>query len=397
MIINNIANINFGGGGGESAKLQEKSMTLSSATATIVPDEGYDGMTKVGVDATDYGQSKYDEGIAAVPLERGAYFSYMENGRYNIKPGQIYSGISDGILIIDVDIPNVQTIKTMTVTANTEDGKAPYFIYADDGYNAMEELVLTVNVPTSSKMEVPNGVKFGCSKEFDGNNYSVDNVSDFNSMFRYSEMSAITGIDTWNYASGTDFSYMFADSKVKEMNMSGFTFPQINKTFVGMFSDCSNLTSVKFPAMTFGSVEIWNTFFNCNNLTSVDMSQWNTINVTRFESMFNSSAMTVLDISSWDTTNCYLFQPFRNLDNLTNLIVSYKLFLSNEITSYNFWALPKWEGSVNTLQDALLDDRVTGTGKKILLCQKTYDVIPDSQKTLIENKGWTFQVKSETT
>lgn len=344
MIINNIANINFGGGGGSDLKLKDVQSASYTANGTysVLPDEGYDGMSKVNVEVN----------CPEPKPEQVKYGTYTKNGQFTLNPREGY---------------------------------------------VLSSAIITVNVPTSSKIEVPNGVKFGCTKEFDGNDYSVDNVSDFTNMFRYSEMSAITGIDTWNYSSGTDFSYMFADSKVKEMNMSGFTFPQINKTFIGMFNNCSNLTKVVFPAMTFGSVEIWNTFFNCPNITSVDMSQWDTTNVTRFESMFNSSAMTVLDISSWDTTNCYMFQPFRNLDNITNLIVSYKLFLSSEIKSYNFWSLPKWEGNVYNLQSALLDERVTGTGKTLLLCQKTYDAIPDSQKTAIENKGWTFNIKSETT
>lgn len=344
MIINNIANINFGGGGGSDLKLKDVQSASYTANGTysVLPDEGYDGMSKVNVE-------------------------------------------------VNCPEPKEEQSKSITITENGSTTVSP-----DDG-KVLSSVEIITNVASSGKIEVPNGVKFGCSKEFDGNNYSVDNVSDFTNMFRYSEMSAITGIDTWNYSSGTDFSYMFADSKVKEMNMSGFTFPQINKTFVGMFNNCPNLTKVVFPAMTFGSVEIWTTFYDSPNLTSVDISKWNTTNVTRFESMFKSSAMTMLDISSWDTTNCYLFQPFRTLNNLIYLYVSYKLFLSAEITSYNFWDLPNWQGGLDTLQDALLDDRVTGTGKSLLLCQKTYDLIPDAQKTAIENKGWTFNVKSNTT
>ena len=98
MIINNIANINFGGGGGgETAKLQKKSMTLSSATATIVPDAGYDGMTKVDVDATEYGTSNYNDGVLAQKAKL-TEINITENGTYTKEDG--YSKV-----IVDVKAP----------------------------------------------------------------------------------------------------------------------------------------------------------------------------------------------------------------------------------------------------------------------------------------------------
>ena len=49
---------------GTSCNLESKTETVTADTQTILPSSGYDGMSEVVVDATDYGQDKYDEGFA---------------------------------------------------------------------------------------------------------------------------------------------------------------------------------------------------------------------------------------------------------------------------------------------------------------------------------------------
>lgn len=48
--------------GQASVRLQEKSVTSDTATVEVTPDEGYSGMTKVSVDSSQYGQAQYQSG-----------------------------------------------------------------------------------------------------------------------------------------------------------------------------------------------------------------------------------------------------------------------------------------------------------------------------------------------
>lgn len=49
---------------GTSCNLESKTETVTADTQTILPSSGYDGISEVVVDATGYGQDKYDEGFA---------------------------------------------------------------------------------------------------------------------------------------------------------------------------------------------------------------------------------------------------------------------------------------------------------------------------------------------
>ena len=46
----------------EECNLQEATVVITADTQTAVPDSGYEGFSVVEVDATDYGQSKYQDG-----------------------------------------------------------------------------------------------------------------------------------------------------------------------------------------------------------------------------------------------------------------------------------------------------------------------------------------------
>ena len=48
--------------GQASVRLQEKSVSADTATVEVTPDEGYSGMTKVSVDSSAYGQAQYQSG-----------------------------------------------------------------------------------------------------------------------------------------------------------------------------------------------------------------------------------------------------------------------------------------------------------------------------------------------
>ena len=186
MIINNIANINFGGGGGgETAKLQKKSMTVSSATATVVPDAGYDGMTKVDVDATEYGTSNYNDGVLAQKAKL-TEINITENGTYTKEDG--YSNV-----VVDVKAPTEIDLKIGIKFSNSTFSAMPYTLICDSGVTNMSSMFSNCNNLTT----------------LDVSNFNTINVTDMNNLF-YSCYS-LKNLDVSNFDTSkvTDMSYMF--------------------------------------------------------------------------------------------------------------------------------------------------------------------------------------------
>ena len=83
MVIN-IANFNFGGdggGGGKPALLQEKTATIvQNGSQTITPDEGFDGMSSVQINAAITGDSS---AIDFSPIGYDAELSAELNAKWN--------------------------------------------------------------------------------------------------------------------------------------------------------------------------------------------------------------------------------------------------------------------------------------------------------------------------
>ena len=273
MIINNIANINFGGGGGgETAKLQKKSMTVSSATATIVPDAGYDGMTKVDVDATEYGTSNYNDGVLAQKAKLTEMY-ITENGTYT----------------------------------------------KEDGYS---NVVVDVKAPTET-VDLKTGIKFGDST-FSAMPFTLicdSGVTDMSSMF--SSCSNLTTLDVSNFETSnvSDMSFMFSScNSLKTLDVSSFNTINVTKMSY-MFQGCYSLKTLDLSNFNTINVTNMNYMFNgCRNLTTLDVSNFNTINVTNMDSMFNYCySLTTVKVINCDesTKNKILTQLQSDLSSYT--------------------------------------------------------------------------------
>lgn len=150
--------------GQASVRLQEKSVSSSTATVEVTPDEGYSGMTKVSVDSSQYGQAQYQSGytegqesvriqsksveitgdtqtitpdsgfdaMSSVTANAGTY----GEARYN-------EGHTEGYAEGQASV-TLQT-KSVEVVANGEQTVSP-----DSGYSGMSAVTLNVNVPTGS-------------------------------------------------------------------------------------------------------------------------------------------------------------------------------------------------------------------------------------------------------
>ena len=109
---------------GSTAKLEEKSVTISADTTYVLPSSGYDGMSAVTIDAEQYGQDNYDSGF-----DDGYTDGYSSGTSEGYDSGYT-SGHTDGV--------NEEKAKlsATTFTANTA------VTISDGGYSA-----ITVNVP----------------------------------------------------------------------------------------------------------------------------------------------------------------------------------------------------------------------------------------------------------
>ena len=247
MIID-LAKINFGGGGGgETAKLQKKSMTLSSATATVVPDAGYDGMTKVDVDATEYGTSNYNDGVLAQKAKL-TEINITENGTYTKEDG--YSNV-----VVDVKAPT-ETIdlKSGTKFAYSSFSAVPYTLICDSGVTDMSSMFSSCSNLTT----------------LDVSNFNTSNVTNMNNLF-YSCYS-LKNLDVSNFDTSkvTDMSYMFyICNSLTALDLSNFNTSKVtNMEF--MLSGCYSLTTLNLSNFNTSKVtSMIRIFYNCNSLTTV--------------------------------------------------------------------------------------------------------------------------------
>lgn len=223
MIINNIANINFGGGGGgETAKLQKKSMTLSSATATIVPDAGYDGMTKVDVDATEYGTSNYNDGVLAQKAKL-TEINITENGTYTKEDG--YSNV-----VVDVKAPTETVdLKTGIKFGNSSFSDVPFTLICDSGVTDMNNMFYNCSYLTTLNLS----------------SFNTINVTNMGSMFYFCGNLKTLNLSNFNTSNVTSMSNMFNGcNNLTTLDLSNFNTSKVSN-MSRMFRYCVNLTTVK--------------------------------------------------------------------------------------------------------------------------------------------------------
>ena len=222
MIID-LAKINFGGGGGgETAKLQKKSMTVSSATATIVPDAGYDGMTKVDVDATEYGTSNYNDGVLAQKAKL-TEINITENGTYTKEDG--YSNV-----VVDVKAPTETVdLKTGIKFGNSTFSAMPFTLICDSGVTNMLEMFVYCTKLTT----------------LDLSNFDTSNVTNMGSMFQ--GCTSLTSLDLSNFNTSNveSMGYMFYYCRsLTSLDLSNFNTSKVG-SMSSMFYACNSLTTVK--------------------------------------------------------------------------------------------------------------------------------------------------------
>ena len=298
MIID-LSKINFGGGGGgETAKLQKKSMTVSSATATVVPDAGYDGMTKVDVDATEYGTSNYNDGVLAQKAKL-TEINITENGTYTKEDG--YSNV-----VVDV--------KALTETVDLKTG----IKFGDSTFSAMPFTLICDSGATDISF-----LFFKCKNltTLDVSNFNTINVTDMNYMFNGCGNLTTLDLSNFNTSNVTNMSAMFYEcTNLKTLDVSNFNTSKVTNMSY-MFNICNKLTTLDLSDFNTSNVtDMGDMFFYCTNLKTLDLSNFNTSKVTNMDSMFyGCDSLTTVKVINCNeaTKNKILTQLQTNMSSYT--------------------------------------------------------------------------------
>lgn len=264
----NLATIDFSGvSSGPSAKLQEKTATilLTDTTTEILPDEGYDGMSKVTV---NHG-----------PVQEQVEQTITANGIHKIIPSEGYDAMIR--CVVDVNVPDKVIPAQWDGTPDTElvsslgwpqssyDNYPVTWMKYDNDKHKVSEYDKTYEATgthykdtqmTYAKMQTLNG---DCSKYFREcenlkaiPDFDFTNVTKSDFMFyKDTSLEFLPALDLKNITSATNmFAICSSLTILPKLNLSGV------QNMKAMFQRCSNLKYV--PDFDFSSATNLTSFYS---------------------------------------------------------------------------------------------------------------------------------------
>lgn len=422
-------------------KTQQKNITLTKDIETVTPSTGYDGLTKVGIDATFYVKTKRDEGYAEghlqgktegieegynqgyadgkaeggainlVELDETPKFGDGENDIIEYKPSNYNA---DGFSNVKINVTSVY--HSGYTNGNTEGYNQGYNAGYEEGKSDVEdvELIEISDTPKMTQVNSSNNLVYTPSK------YSADG---------FSKVSInVTNI----YGEGYNEGYDDGKKEVVKINLKNEGVKLSNCSFTvvpewadfsgitdmaNMFKECSNLTVI--PSIDTSLVTRMDmTFENCIGITTIP--QLNTSKVTsmfhtfykctRLKSIPQLNTSEVTDMSGMlrDCTNLTSI-PALNASNVTiidNFLGSFSLSKLTDVggltdlkasmdNDYGFVKAPNltYQSCINIL-NGLYD--FVGNGKtpsssqgKLKVHQNFLDLV-GNKISIATNKGWTI-------
>ena len=360
-------------------KLQEKSVEYTqNAEFEVLPDEGYDGMSKVNVSVDvvvptvqatkeititsnglidilpdpDYDvMEKVSAQINVTPTLQEKHITIDKNlSMTEVKPDTGYQGLSS--IEVDVEIP-VEEHREVTITEN-----GTTMIHPSDGYDYMEFIDVTVNVTNPM------------------NTYDVTQAVVNLSRFRGTSVPA--NVVGWeNLVEG---SYKCDHSNLTEFNIE---LPNLEDA-TGMFFSCLQLQtfSISLPKLKYANLMFNIDQFSTPTLHTITLDAPNLLSASN---MIYSTNLTdaVLNIPSYTNTEGAYDCMFYNCSNLTNLTINGELKAGLYLAKSNSLTVDSLMSVINALVD------LTGENSKTLTLGATnLAKLSDEQKEIATNKNW---------
>ena len=370
MVIN-IANFNFGGdggGGGKPALLQEKTATIvQNGSQTITPDEGFDGMSSVQINAAITGDS------SAIDFSSIGYsdeFSAELNAKWNN------------------DIAYSKTLYDAWNPSNT----SAYLLYQSD-----KKLVYAPNIDTSNVNKMQDMFN-GCTSLTTVPKYNTSNVTDMLRMFQ--GCSSLTTVPLFDTRNVTKMDNMFQEcnslTTVPLFDTSNVT------TMEYMFHNCSSLTTVPlFDTSNVNNMEYM--FFHCSELTS--LPEMDTSKVTNFNYMLSDcnklktiEGLSFKSFADSTMSNYYMF-GFGSITSLRKAVLK-DIGYQSDAVQFNTSKIGNWGVDTDEIPDArqsLIDSLITYSFDRlsagyptctITLSSTTKALLTDDEKAQITAKGF---------
>ena len=431
---------------GREAKLQEKSVEYTeNNNYQVLPDEGFDGMTKVNVSVD----------VAVPTVQNSKTVNINTNGTQTISPDAGYDVVEQVVVNTNVQ-PNLQEktvdvlltdtttnvrpdsgfdgMSSVTVnhppvesnTAYTATSNGSYTIHPSEGFDATTSVNLTVNVtnpPTAYDIR-SNNVAFSGADITQSDINSItgwDTATDLRYKFNKSTIKG-NGIEFPQdaFKEVTDLSYTFTNIR-PEYNLDSLNFSKCNfnkvvkaKNFIfnGNYDSSSimyktivsDLPQTGFPNLTdatgmFSFVKFvnpvpLNAFENVSNFSSFMEKCGASLNsislhIPKAKNMnymfYLCSFDTISLIGDGTTTPTSFDDCFNWCSQLRILSFSGINIAQNLNLSYS----PKLsQESVNNVLNALADGV---TGKEIYFASTQYGYITEEQKAAATAKGWTIK------
>ena len=285
-------------GGGGGATLQEKSVSITAnGTTDVMPDAGYDGMTKVSVDVA----------VPATPTQSKTV-DITANGTEVITPDEGYD-LSD--VTVNVNVPSKEEeTKSVTITENGTSSVTP-----TEG-KVLSQVDITVDVPSTGSLKLAQGTRLAHSVWQEMPNYDFSEVgTDWSNMFQSVTASFDLDLDMTNViAAANTFNSLYLTGSITIHNNQNL------EDCSGMFKNWKG-SKVKFDTFEH-IINAKEMFYSCNNLSNLN----------------DATASTILNFST--ATNCdnmFYGTALRNMPilNVNRATSMQKMFMASGITRFN--------------------------------------------------------------